>query len=293
MRLPGPGCGRRRRGRRRRGQRASDGDRGIRGVVSGVGRHLPAGRDDPHPGDVQRGGGGDRQPAALDRHGSGGVGHEAGVLRERRRHEQPHLRPHGGGAQLLDAGDCGARELAGAQWRHDPLGGGERERGVGPHRARPRFRPQGGLAPGDLGGGRAGQRGRGREGRVRGLAEPGLHQRRAPGDGGLRHGRRHGDGGSGLHGDERNADLRRGRDVEDGERADPRRQPRRGRGDVRLQAVERRGRADRRRRGDGDDRQRGPGAEGVDRAAGPHGGRPGDRARWRRAWRRRGRPATR
>ena len=46
------------------------------------------------------------------------------------------------------------------------------------------------------------------------------------GDGGLRHGRRHGDGGRGLHGDERHAHLRRGREDEDGERADPRRQPR-------------------------------------------------------------------
>ena len=34
--------------------------------------------------------------------------------------------------------------------------------------------------------------------------------------------RRHGDGGRGLHGDERHADLRLGRDLEDGERAGPR-----------------------------------------------------------------------
>ena len=36
------------------------------------------------------------------------------------------------------------------------------------------------------------------------------------GDGGLRHIRRHGDGGVGLHGDLRHAHLRRGRHVEDG-----------------------------------------------------------------------------
>ena len=58
---------------------------------------------------------------------------------------------------------------------------------------------------------------------------------------------------------------------------DPRRQPRRGRGDVHADVVQSHGRADRRRRGDGDDRQCGPGAEGVDRAAGAHGGRAGDR----------------
>ena len=38
------------------------------------------------------------------------------------------------------------------------------------------------------------------------------------GDGGLRDGRRHGDGGCGLHGNERHADVRAGRDREDGER---------------------------------------------------------------------------
>ena len=38
--------------------------------------------------------------------------------------------------------------------------------------------------------------------------------------------------------------------------ADPRRRPRRGQGDVPAQAVQRAGRADRRRRGDGDDRER-------------------------------------
>ena len=37
------------------------------------------------------------------------------------RHREPHLRPHRGGAQHLDAGDRGAREHAGAQRRDDQV----------------------------------------------------------------------------------------------------------------------------------------------------------------------------
>ena len=76
--------------------------------------------------------------------------------------------------------------------RDDRLGGDGRGGGARACGPRPRRRPQGGLAPGALGGGRAGARGRGRGGGVRGEPRPRLHHRVAPGDGGLRDGRRHG-----------------------------------------------------------------------------------------------------
>ena len=91
-----------------------DGDGGVGGLEPGVGRHLHAGRDHPHPGDVRPGGAGDRQPPPLHRHGPGTLGHEAGGLREGRRHGHPGLRPHGGGAELLDPGHRGAGRT---RWR--------------------------------------------------------------------------------------------------------------------------------------------------------------------------------
>ena len=233
------------------------------------------GRDNPCPGELRRGGFGDRHSRAQDRHGPGGVGREAGGLRERQRDEDPHLRPRGGGAEPLDAGDRGAGGHAGARRRHHPLGGDGDERGACPQRSRARLRPQGGLALGGLGGGRAGERGRGLD-LVRGELEPRLHEQRAPGDGGLRDGRRHGDGGRGLHGDERHADLRRGRVLEDGERAGPRRRSRRGRGDVHADALDRGRRARRRSRGDRHHRERRPAAEDVAVALRAHGGGPCD-----------------
>ena len=132
----------------------------------------------------------------------------------------------------------------------------------------------GGVAPGDLGGGRAGERGR--VGRVPGLPGPRRHRLRALGDGGLRHFRRLGEGGRGLHGDLRHPHLRRGREDQDGERAGPRRCRRRGRGDVHLQALERHGRSYRRRRGDGDDLERRSASEDVALALRAHGGEPCD-----------------
>ena len=68
---------------------------------------------------------------------------------------------------------------------------------------------------GARGGERAGDGSPGRDGGLRRGAEPlgGFD-----GDGGLRHIGRHRDGGCGLHRPDRDADVRLGRDVEDGER---------------------------------------------------------------------------
>ena len=63
-----------------------------------------------------------------------------------------------------------------------------------------------------VGGRRRGDGGTGREPRLRGDALAGGI---GDGDGGLRDGERHGDGGRGLQREERNAELRAGRDVED------------------------------------------------------------------------------
>ena len=212
-------------------------------VVSdpGDGRHLHAGRHDPDPGDLQRGGERHRQPAALDRHEPEGVGHEAGGLRERQRHRgastfthtvvEPNYAPQGiavlanslalNGGTIRSAASSANATLAHTNRPHDSG-----------HKVD--WRPAVSVADASA------TEGSDANGRVHGLAEPRLHHRGAPGDGGLRHVRRYGDRGRGLHRDERHADLRRGRGHEDGERARPRRHGGRGQRDVHAHALERR-----------------------------------------------------
>ena len=94
------------------------------------------------------------------------------------------------------------------------------------------------------------------------------------GDGGVRHLERHRDGGRGLHGRERHAAVRGGRDVEDDCRIGARRRARRGARDVHAEAEQCLGRADRRRHGDGDDRELRSHAAGVAVAVRPRRLRP-------------------
>ena len=94
------------------------------------------------------------------------------------------------------------------------------------------------------------------------------------GDGGLRHRRRHGDGGRRLHGDERQAHLCGGGDGADHRGPGARRRGGRRRGDDEAPALERRGRAHSRRRGGGHDRELRRHPEGVAGALRAHGGRP-------------------
>ena len=134
----------RRRSPPRAGRARGDGGRGD--VGCGRGRHLCAGRDHPGDGAVQRGGGCDRRAAARHRHGPGVVGREAGGVCERLGHGGAGVRARGGGAELLDAGHRGAREHAGAERRHDPLGVVGGGRGAGAYGSPPRRGAQGGLA---------------------------------------------------------------------------------------------------------------------------------------------------
>ena len=176
------------------------GDRGVGGTGSGrrrgdLGRghqrHLRARRAGAGNGDVRRDGGRghDRGHApAHHRPRPGGLGREARGLRERQRYPGARVCARGGGAEHLDGGHRGARGHAGAEWWDHQVGGDANRRCARPRGSRARRRPQGGLAPGALGGGCASARGRG--GRVRGASEPHLHGRGAPGDGGLRDSRR-------------------------------------------------------------------------------------------------------
>ena len=63
-----------------------------------------------------------RLPTIEDRHGPGGLGREAGSLRGRQRHGQPHLHPHRGGAELLHPGHRRPGELPGIQRRKHQVG---------------------------------------------------------------------------------------------------------------------------------------------------------------------------
>ena len=96
-----------------------------------------------------------------------------------------------------------------------------------------------GDRPGTPGARRRRRRGRGRQGRdhrLRGEPEPG---RVGAGDGGLRHRRRHGEGGRGLYGELGDADLCTAGETEKTDRgAGARRCQGRGRGDVHAEAVE-------------------------------------------------------
>ena len=156
-----------------------------------------------HPGrNAVRGGGRQRAPGAVGP--GGGLAHrERGAVVPVRRPGQP------GGARLpgrVVHGDGNAL----------PRGEPRRCAGTGAERL------VHGEAARALGGGRARRGGRGPDRRLPGNAgpvEPG------GGDGGVRHVGRHGDGGRGLHGKERHADLRAGRDVEDGFGRHSRRQP--------------------------------------------------------------------
>ena len=106
------------------------GGRGEGGLGAGRRRHLRAGRGDPGPGAVQRGGGGrrvGRHAAAQDQDGSG-LGRVLGGLGERLRHAQPDLRPHRGGAEHFPDRDRGAGEHAGGERRRDPVGARARTR---------------------------------------------------------------------------------------------------------------------------------------------------------------------
>ena len=74
------GCREQRAARAERGRRTCGADRGGGGLEPGLGRHLHAGRENPCPGELRRGGFGDRQSRPRDRHGPGGMGREAGGL---------------------------------------------------------------------------------------------------------------------------------------------------------------------------------------------------------------------
>ena len=117
---------------------------------------------------------------------------------------QPALGDRGGAGR---SGRCGC--AAGAD---RGLRGGGRGVHGGRQEAHERARPHRSRPPGPVGGRRRGDGGTGREPRLRGDALAGGI---GDGDGGLRDGERHGDGGRGLHREERNADLRAGRDGED------------------------------------------------------------------------------
>ena len=135
------------------------------------------------------------------------------------------------------------------------------------------LRPQD-AAAGALGGGR---RGRGRDRRhprLRGDPRPLLDR---DGDGGLRHVRRYGERRLGLHGNFRDADLRRGRDPEDGLGAGAGRRCQRGQRDADADAVEPLGGLHRGRRGDGDNHQRRSDPGGLAGAFRAHGDGPGAR----------------
>ena len=201
--------------------------------VTGVAVSSKAGADKTYglgdtirgPRELRRTGRRDGVAAAEDQDGPA-MGRVLGDLREWRRHGGIDLRLRGRGAEHRPVGDRGACEHLGARRREDPGWGRGCQAGAsGPG---PRPGAQGGLAPGALGGGCAREREHGHGGRVRGLARPPLRRRRAPGHGGLRHRRRHGCGGRGLHLGLGHADLHGGRAPEDRERADPRRRGRRG-----------------------------------------------------------------
>ena len=135
--------------------------------------------------------------------------------------------------------------------------------------------------PGLIGRRRAGRRGPGRDGGLPGDASPG----RRPSTVTVDYATSDGTGanaataGADYTADLGHADLRAGRDGEDGLGAGARRQPRRGRGDVHADALEPAGRQRlaRRRDGDGNDREHGRDAQGVARALRAHGGGAGAR----------------
>ena len=166
----------------------------------------------------------------------------------------------------------GRAGLAGGRDGHARGRGGLRHLGGGLHEGRPgaveHDLDDGAGSCGGVGGGRAGRGRHRRDHRLRGDAEPGGIRH---GGGGLCDRRRDGDRGRGLHGAEGPADLRSGRDGEDGACAGAGRRGGRGRGDLHAPALERFGGADRRRRGDGDDRELGPAAAGVAGAFRAHG----------------------
>ena len=172
----------------------------------------------------------------------------------------------------------GQRGGDGVAW---PLGR-VRKRGRGMHggqRARCRMPfPWRSGSVGAVGGRRRGGGGSERGARLHGDAGPG-------GDGGgdrrVCDGERLGDGGVGLHGDERDAQLRRGGDGEDGVGAGDRRFARRGRRDADAVAVERLGGVDRGRLGDRDDREPRPRCRRRS-SRGSGGRRP---SRWSSTWR--------
>ena len=129
-------------------------------------------------------------------------------------------------------------------------------------------------AAGALGCGCAGRGGRRGDGGLRGDAQPGVG---GDGAGGLRDERRVGEEGHRLHVDIGHAGLQPRRDGEDGVGAGARRRARRGRGDVRADALEpaRRQCVARRRHGDRHHREHRRDAEGVARALRAHRGKPG------------------
>ena len=169
-------------------------------------------------------------------------------------HHLPRRGRLGSGGALQHRGDAAGRRRAvvhGTQGDGHQRGGpsrrGERQRHAEVLRGRPGGRRLGSVAAGGqqrrpalaalqaaagperVGGRRAGAGGRRRDPGLRGDARPGGGEH---GDGGLRDRRRHGDGGDGLHGDERHAHLRGRRDPQDGLGGGARRRARRGVGDA-------------------------------------------------------------
>ena len=158
-------------------------------------------------------------------HGAAHVQHRAGrELQDGARHDvHGEGRRHQRGAQGQAAARQGVRyrREPGRQRRGEPHAGlaaaGLRGDGRGVHRRRAEDRRDGERddpgTRGALGRGCAGGGGDRRDGGLHGDAQPGGV---TPGDGGLCHVGRHGDGGGGLYGHERHADVRGGRELADG-----------------------------------------------------------------------------
>ena len=194
----------------------------------------------------------------------------------------PGVLPGGDRQRRRPLADRGAGGQPRAEWSRHRLGGVGAGGGARPCRHRADGRARGDAARTAVArrGGCPGDGGLGRDDGLRGDPRTRVG---GDGDGGLRDLgrllRRRGDAGLGLHRHLRHADLRPGRDCEDGVGAGAGRRPRRGRGDVHAHPLQpRRRRCVARRRGrDRHHREHGHDSAGVARALRAHGGRAGAR----------------